>query len=116
MEASILSLPRAAPAAAEPAERVRAPIYAVLFASVSVVVGVLWDISWHSTIGRDTFWSPPHLAIYLGGAVAGIVCGWEVLRLSFAGSEAERAATVSWWGFFRGPLGAWVCIWGAIAM
>ena len=115
---SVLSFPareRALAADAAP-DRVGAPIYAVLFASVSVVVGVLWDISWHSTIGRDTFWSPPHMAIYLGGVVAGVVCGWEVLRLSFAGSEAERAATVSWWGFFRGPLGAWACIWGAIAM
>jgi hypothetical protein len=27
-------------------------IYSVLFASTSVIVGVLWDISWHQTIGR----------------------------------------------------------------
>src|SRR5206468_3583384 len=27
----------------------------------------------------------------------------------------ERATAVSFWGF-RGPLGAWVCIWGAFAM
>ena len=42
-------------------------VYAVLFASTSVLVGVLWDISWHQTIGRDSFWTPAHLAIYLGG-------------------------------------------------
>src|SRR5438477_2840499 len=93
-------------------------LYAVLFASTSVIVGVTWDISWHRSIGRDTFWTPAHLAIYLGGIVAGLTCGWLALRLSFAHGEAadaERAATVRFWGF-RAPLGAWVCIWGAFAM
>ncbi len=85
------------------------------FASASVLVGVVWDISWHRTIGRDTFWTPAHLAIYLGGTVAGLSCGWLVLKTTFAGAEHEKAAGVTFWGF-RGPLGAWVCIWGAIAM
>ena len=73
------------------------------------------DISWHRTIGRDTFWTPAHLAIYLGGALAGAACGWLVLKTTFAGAPEERAASVTFWGF-RGPLGAWVAIWGAIAM
>jgi hypothetical protein len=90
------------------------PIYAVLFASTSVVLGVIWDISWHRTIGRDTFWTPAHLAIYLGGVVSGLTCGWLALRTTFAGSPA-RAATVRFWGF-HAPFGAWVSIWGAIAM
>jgi hypothetical protein len=95
----------------------RAPwyVYAVVFATISVIVGVLWDISWHQSIGRDTLFSPPHLAIYAGGIVAGLACGWLVLRITFAGTPEERASTVGFWGF-RGPLAAWVCIWGAIAM
>jgi len=32
-------------------------LWAVAFASTSVLVGVIWDISWHRTIGRDTFWT-----------------------------------------------------------
>ncbi|MGH7754170.1 MAG: hypothetical protein ACREN5_15300, partial [Gemmatimonadales bacterium] len=90
-------------------------LYAVLIASTSVVVGVIWDISWHRSIGRDTFWTPAHLAIYLGGIIAGMSCGWLVLRTTFAGTPEEKAATVSFWGF-RGPLGAWICIWGSFAM
>ncbi|MGH7537273.1 MAG: hypothetical protein ACREMF_01445 [Gemmatimonadales bacterium] len=90
-------------------------IPAVLVAATSVVVGVIWDISWHRSIGRDTFLTPAHLAIYLGGILAGTACGWLVLRTTFAGTPDERAAGVRFWGF-RGPLGAWVCIWGAIAM
>ncbi len=88
---------------------------AMLVGSTSIVVGLLWDISWHMTIGRDTFWTPAHLAIYLGGVLAGLCCGWLALKTTFAGSEAERAVAVRFWGF-RAPLGAWVAIWGAIAM
>lgn len=91
-------------------------IRAVLFASTSVIIGVLWDISWHKTIGRDTFWSPPHMAIYVGGIVAGLSCGWLVLRTTFAGSDAELQRSVRFWRYFYGPLGAWVSIWGALAM
>src|SRR5688500_4665247 len=90
-------------------------IYAVLFASTSVVLGVMWDISWHRTIGRDTFWTPAHMGIYLGGVVSGLTCGWLALRTTFAGSADDRAASVRFWGF-RAPFGAWVSIWGAIAM
>ena len=90
-------------------------VYAVLFAATSAVVGVIWDISWHRTIGRDTFWTPAHLLIYLSGIVAGLSCGTLVLRTTFAGTPDARAAGVSFWGF-RGPLGAWLCIWGALAM
>jgi hypothetical protein len=90
-------------------------VAAALVAATSAKVGVIWDISWHRSIGRDTFWTPAHMAIYLGGVLAGLACGWLVLRTTFAGDHEERAATVGFWGF-RGPLGAWVCIWGALAM
>jgi hypothetical protein len=67
------------------------------------------------TIGRDTFWTPAHMAIYLGGVLAGLSCGWLAVKTTLAGSEAERAVTVRFWGF-RAPFGAWVAIWGALAM
>ncbi len=88
---------------------------AVVFAATSVIVGLIWDISWHMTIGRDTFWTPAHLAIYTGGAVAGLACGFEVLRRSFV-SDAKPANGVTVWRLFNGPLGGWLCIWGGVAM
>jgi hypothetical protein len=91
------------------------PLYAVLFSSVAIVVGLIWDISWHRTIGRDTFWSPPHVLEQLAAIVAGSSCGWVVLNMTFRGSPAEQTAGVRFWGF-RGPLGAWVCIWGTLMM
>ncbi len=105
------------PAAADSAVSRVVPwhLLAVAFASTSIIVGGMWDISWHRSIGRDSFWTPAHMAIYLGGIVAGLTCGWLVLRATFAGDAQARGAGVSFWGF-RGPLGAWVCIWGAFAM
>jgi hypothetical protein len=90
-------------------------LYAVLLASLGIVVGLIWDISWHRTIGRDTFWSPPHVLEQLSALVAGTSCGWLVLRTTFAGTPSDHASTVRFWGF-RGPLGAWLCIWGTLTM
>src|SRR5229473_5117976 len=77
-------------------ESTRAPwsIYAVLFASTSVILGVMWDISWHRTIGRDTFWTPAHMGIYLGGVLAGLTSGWVALQTTFAGTERDRGTAV----------------------
>ena len=91
------------------------PLTSVLASSAAIVVGILWDISWHKTVGRDTFWTAPHLLEQLGAIVAGGSCGWLVLHTTFAGSERERAESVRFWGF-RGPLGAWVTIWGTFVM
>jgi hypothetical protein len=89
--------------------------WAVLAGGSSIAIGILWDISWHRTIGRDTFWTPAHLAIYIGGLLAGLTCGWLVIRTTYLGSREEQGATVRLWGF-RAPLGAWVTIWGALGM
>ena len=88
---------------------------AVLAGGTSIAIGILWDISWHRTIGRDTFWTPAHMAIYFGGLLGGLTCGWLVIRTTFLGSEEERAAAVRLWGL-RAPFGAWVTIWGTVAM
>jgi uncharacterized membrane protein len=109
----------APPSAVVPAKFVAASLpwfcSAVVFGAVCIPLGVLWDISWHSTIGRDTFWTPAHMLIYLGGAMPGMVCGWLVLKTTFAGTVEERERAVRIWGF-RGPLGAWIIIWGSLAM
>jgi hypothetical protein len=106
---------RRAPRLEEVPERVPPVVYCVVFASACVLVGVLWDISWHQSIGRDTLFSAPHVAIYLGGIIAGLACGWDALRTSFA-PGADRSTAVPFWRVFRAPLGAWIAIWGAIAM
>src|SRR6266480_3638506 len=88
----------------------------ILFAvaATSITVGIIWDISWHISIGRDTFWTPAHMAIYFGGALAGSVGGWLAMRDTFF-ARRDDSASVQMFGL-RAPLGAWVAIWGAIAM
>jgi len=93
-----------------------ATVPAVLFSSAAIVIGLHWDIAWHRSIGRDTFWSPPHVLEQVAAAIAGLFCGWRVIYTSFLGADQDRASAVRWWKLFYGPLGGWVCIWGTIAM
>src|SRR3954471_21400455 len=89
--------------------------YACVLAALCVMVGVYWDISWHMSIGRDSFWTPAHLLIQAGGLIAGLTSGYVALRSTFAPSDRGLETGVRVWGF-RAPLGAWVCIWGCFAM
>src|SRR5215475_10041315 len=91
-------------------------VYAVSLASLFTVLGVLWDISWHKSIGRDKFLSPPHILIYLGAIFAGLFSGIQVLYNSFFRKQTAKAADIRVWGVFYSPLGSLFCIWGAIAM
>lgn len=91
-------------------------VYAVSLASILTVAGILWDISWHTTIGRDKFLSPPHLLIYLGAVFAGLFSGLQVLWNTFKASPEAKKGLVKIWGVFYSSLGALFCIWGAIAM
>jgi hypothetical protein len=95
----------------------RAPwyIWLCVLAVTSSIVGIHWDISWHRSIGRDSFWTPAHMAIYLCGVLAGIICGFLILSTTFNTASRLRESSVTMWGF-RGPLGAFIAAWGGIAM
>lgn len=91
-------------------------VYACVFSSLCFAVGIIWDISWHTSIGRDGLFAPPHLVIYLGAVISGLFSGYQVLKTSFFSSAEEKSKAVKFWGIFYGSLGALFCIWGAIAM
>ena len=91
-------------------------IYATVFSSFCVITGLIWDICWHMSIGRDGLLSPPHLIIYLGAVVSGLFSGYEILRTTFFGKPVEKLKSVKIWGFFYCSLGALFCVWGALAM
>ena len=91
------------------------PGIVLAFAATCVNVGIMWDISWHETIGRDSFWTPAHMMIYLGGVLGGCVGGWLAIQHTFLAGPAGRETSVQVFGA-RAPLGAWVLIWGAMAM
>jgi hypothetical protein len=84
-------------------------------ACTSAIIGAHWDISWHSSIGRDDFWTPAHLAIYLCGVFGGLSAGWLILSHTFGWAGASGDAKVNVFGL-RGPLGAFLVGWGGLAM
>lgn len=90
-------------------------IWANLIAVLSSVVGGVWDISWHESVGRDTFWTTPHMFIQACGIISGFSCAYLILSITFQKDNPLRASSVSMWGF-RGPLGAFICAWGGVTM
>ncbi|MCX6592614.1 MAG: hypothetical protein NTZ56_13915 [Acidobacteria bacterium] len=99
------------------ARQVSTPWYVWNFAAavLSVTIGGVWDISWHLSIGRDSFWTPAHFLIYLCGILGGLGSAALILGTTFGAMPQLRSSSISMWGF-KGPLGAFVAAWGATAM
>jgi len=90
-------------------------VWANVIASVCIATGLYWDISWHETIGRDSFWTPAHLLIQFGAVMAVFGSAWVIMRTSFGKKEEARLNSVNVLGF-SGPLGAFITAWGGGAM
>jgi hypothetical protein len=103
------------PSRAERGQGIPWYLWCVALAVTSVTIGAHWDVSWHRSIGRDTFWTPAHMAIYLCGVLAGICCGYLILNTTFRRPPELMASSVGVFGF-RGPLGAFLAAWGGTAM
>jgi hypothetical protein len=117
-EGARIAFPPAATAAELSAIRARAVpwyVWSSALAVTSTTVGLYWDISWHIGIGRDTFWTPAHLAIQFGAVLTGLCCAYLILHTTFARNSAVREHSVRIWGF-RGPLGAFIAAWGGFCM
>ncbi len=104
-----------APLALERAAAIPWYVWCLAAAATCDVIGGYWDISWHISIGRDTFWTPAHMMVYLAGILAGIASGYTILTTTFGSSSEAKDRSVSVWGF-RGPLGCFIAAWGGIAM
>ena len=52
----------------------------------SDMMGAYWDVSWHLSVGRDTFWTPAHMAIQLSGVLGGLTSGFLILSTTFGRS------------------------------
>jgi hypothetical protein len=88
-------------------------VWTAVIAAASGVLGAHWDISWHRSIGRDAFWTPAHIAIYLKGVLAGVTFGYLILHTTIARRDATDVVSI--WGL-KGPLGAFIAAWGGIMM
>jgi hypothetical protein len=90
------------------------PLWSALGSSLAAAFGVHWDIAWHRSIGRDAFWTPPHVAIYSAAVLAAIAALAQIVPATF-GRRDEHPAAVRVLGF-RGPLGAFISAWGGVTM
>src|ERR1700730_19341530 len=82
-------------------------IWCMIAGICSGVIGGHWDISWHMSIGRDSFWTPAHILIQINGVLVGLACAYMILTTTFGGNAAAQSTAVKIWGF-RGPLGAFI--------
>jgi hypothetical protein len=119
MASTLESVARTSPhvVARAPGELTAVPwyVWSLFGAVVSVVIGGYWDISWHMSIGRDTFWTPAHMLIQLCGILAGLTSGYLILSCTSGRDPELASASVSVWRF-RGPLGAFIAAWGGATM
>lgn len=90
-------------------------LLASVLATACISLGLYWDISWHMTIGRDTFWTPAHMLIQFGAVIAGLSSAYLILTTTFGHDQAAQQSSVKIFGFW-GPLGAFIMAWGAAAM
>lgn len=90
-------------------------VWTGVLAVTSASIGGAWDVAWHRSIGRDSFWTPAHMAIYACGVLAAVVCSYLILATTLGHSEERRAVSVKVLGF-RAPLGAFLAAWGGVAM
>jgi hypothetical protein len=112
---SISSSPSRTATRATVATRVPWYIWTGVVGITSAEIGGAWDVSWHRSIGRDSFWTPAHLMIQLCGVLAAVVGLWLVYQCTFNHQSDLRTSSVSVFGL-RAPLGVFVAGWGGIAM
>jgi hypothetical protein len=90
-------------------------VWCSAIAVTSTAFGLYWDISWHTSIGRDTFWTPAHLCIHFGAILAGLSSTYLILTTTFGKNRARQESSIKIWGFY-GPLGTFVSLWGGLTM
>jgi hypothetical protein len=85
-------------------------------ASVSCAVfGLHFDVAWHRSIGRDSFWNPAHMVMYASGVIAAVFCGYLILATTFGRDAELRRHSVRIWGL-RAPVGVFVACWGGLGV
>jgi hypothetical protein len=81
-------------------------------------LGATWDREWHAYVGRDWFWTPPHILIYSCVTGAGLIALGVVIadtvRYLKGRSGADSTSTITILRYFHAPLGFMVTGFGAL--
>jgi hypothetical protein len=85
-------------------------------ASVSCAVfGLHFDVSWHRSIGRDSFWNPAHMVMYSSGVLAALYCGYLIAATTLGHNRDLKQHSVTVWGL-SAPAGVFVACWGGLGV
>ncbi len=98
----------------------RRALWALLVAKLVGAWGIGWDVRWHLTIGRDSFWIAPHVLTY-ASVMAGTLIPLGVLVVetwrrrsgadrpedaTMVGRRGTRGLQLAWWGMIISILSA----------
>jgi hypothetical protein len=61
----------------------------VLGGTLISLIGLTWDIQWHSDVGPDTFFTLPHLFLYAGSAFSGLA-SLVVVLMTTANAKRDK--------------------------
>ncbi len=90
-------------------------IWASAASITCAVLGLHFDIAWHRSIGRDSFWNPAHLVLYSSGVLSAIFCGYLTIATTWGHNPELQRHSVRVWGL-RAPLGVFVAGWGGLGV
>jgi hypothetical protein len=81
-------------------------------------LGAIWDREWHFFVGRDWFWTPPHILIYScvtgAGLIAFAVVIADTIRYNKGVKGVDEDSTIPVFGIFHAPLGFVIAGFGAL--
>jgi hypothetical protein len=96
----------------------RVGAWLLLYLSLQAELGLAWDRNWHDFIGRDQFFTPPHIMLYSGvggaGLIALIIVLADTLRYRHKKAGVDDSSTVRILRFFHAPLGYILLGFGAL--
>ena len=65
------------------------PASLVVGGTLISLIGLTWDIQWHTDVGPDTFFTLPHLFLYAGSAISGLA-SLVVVLMTTAATKRDR--------------------------
>jgi hypothetical protein len=90
----------------------------MLMLALQAELGLAWDRNWHDLVGRNEFFTPPHIMLYSGIAVSGFIALFVVLvdtyRYYKKKPGVDDSSTVRIFRFFHAPLGYVILGFGAL--
>src|SRR5947209_20522655 len=90
----------------------------LLYLALQAELGLAWDRNWHDLIGRDQFWTLPHIMMYIGiggaGIIALVVIAVDTLRYQRKAPGVDDTSTIHILGIFHAPIGYVLLGFGAL--